>query len=603
MKIKNLFLVSVLCLFGAEVVAQENLSLGTNSFNGAAKFTTAIGTNAGQYNNLDPNPSLTFSYGANNTYLGYNAGKGTSAPQNTSFSNTFVGYNSGTIISTGQLNTFIGSESGTNCTNCSANVFIGRLAGRGGIDNSSLEAPSNNVIIGNEAGLTIGKSGNVYIGAFAGKGSGTVATSGRLNTYLGFECGKDMVSGEYNTFIGRVNLPTSVSANLNLTPGSNSNNTIILGDGYTNQRLYIHSNGFAGIGLGNNVIPKSMLEIKGFSSGAQLTPSPSGLRLTNLPNTAASTTNLTNKVLSVNATGDVILVDDKQATNGVVGVTSTCAVVNFVPKSADTTGNLTCSQIFDNGTSVGIGYSTASIATTAFSDATLPGTWTAPGTTPASPGVTYKLAVNGVTKASAFYSTSDKRFKKDIKPIENALKTIEAIEGKTYLWNKEANKEMNFDNGDHSGFIAQDLEKVLPHLVASGQDGSKAVNYIELMPYLVEAIKEQQTQINELKAQISNNFKTQNQDLLQFENTKIISVSPNPSSDVILVSLNIEKAVTTANLQVHDLNGTLLSSLNLKERDTNIIKSLQKDNFGKGIYIVSLIVNGKSIDTKKIIFN
>lgn len=131
-----------------------------------------------------------------------------------------------------------------------------------------------------------------------------------------------------------------------------------------------------------------------------------------------------------------------------------------------------------------------------------------------------------------------------------------------------------------------------------------------MIPYLVESIKEQQIQIKEQQAQItelkntiSDNFKSQNDDVIKLENTKIINVSPNPSSDVITVSLNIEKSVQNAKLQVYDLNGTLLSSLNVNERENNVTKTLQKDNFGKGIYIVSLVINGKSIDTKRIIFN
>lgn len=216
---------------------------------------------------------------------------------------------------------------------------------------------------------------------------------------------------------------------------------------------------------------------------------------------------------------------------------------------------------------------------------------------------TERLEVNGNAKAIAFISISDKKFKKNIKSLENSLETIEALNGKSYQWNIEEFKEKKFDSRNHSGFIAQDLEKVLPHLVYTTENQEKAVNYIELIPYLVEAIKEQQLQINELKSQLSENFKSKNQDLIELENTKIINVSPNPSNNIISISLSIDKNIKSASLQVNDLNGKLLSNLNIKERDTNITKSLQKDNFGQGTYIVTLIINGKSIDTKKIIFN
>jgi hypothetical protein len=427
-----------------------------------------------------------------------------------------------------------------------------------------------------------------------------VPTTGRGNTFLGYFCGSNMVSGSYNTFIGKVILPSTDSTPT--SPGRNTNNTIILADSQAptfydsgNQRLYIHSNGFTGIGLGNNIIPKSMLEIKGFSSGYQQTPSPSGLRLTNLPNSNFNTltADATPKVLSVNANGDVILVDDKQAINPAGTLSTTCNAANFITKSVGTTGNLTCSQIFDNGTSVGIGSTGPFNYNSATNNGQIGGAFN---------GV-LTLDINGATKGIGFYATSDKKFKKDIKSIESALDKIMSLEGKTYNWRKDEFKDKNFTSELQYGLLAQDVQKVIPSLVIESENGDLAMNYTGLIPVLIEALKEQQAQISELKQQLTDNFKAQNQDLLQFSNTKIISVSPNPSNDIITVSVNIEKEVQSAALQVHDINGNVLSNLNLKERANNVTKTLQKDNFGKGIYIVSLVINGKSIDSKKIVFN
>ena len=100
------------------------------------------------------------------------------------------------------------------------------------------------------------------------------------------------------------------------------------------------------------------------------------------------------------------------------------------------------------------------------------------------------------------------------------------------------------------------------------------MNHTGLIPVLIEALKEQQLQIEELKSQLSDNFKKQNHDLIALENTKIISVSPNPSNDIIAVSINIDKSVTQAKLMVYDLKGAVLSSLNIHERDNNITKTL-----------------------------
>ena len=168
---------------------------------------------------------------------------------------------------------------------------------------------------------------------------------------------------------------------------------------------------------------------------------------------------------------------------------------------------------------------------------------------------------------------------------------------------------MNFDDGDHSGLIAQDVEEILPHIVYTVNDdekdtkGKKAVNYIELIPYLIEAIKNQQEQISILQNQLNGTIQITNGNLLKFNKTKIISVTPNPSSTNVIVTLNIDEFVEDAKLIIYDLNGKIMSSLTIKERKNDISKTILKDNFGNGTYIVSLSINNKIIDTKKIIFN
>mgnify|MGYP000022189405 FL=1 len=143
----------------------------------------------------------------------------------------------------------------------------------------------------------------------------------------------------------------------------------------------------------------------------------------------------------------------------------------------------------------------------------------------------------------------------------------------------------------------------MPSIVHTDDLGRKSVNYSAIIPVLIEALKQQQDQITALQDQINTNFQRQNNELISLKNTKIISVSPNPSSDVISVSMNIESEVTEAKLVVYDLKGSVINSLTIKDRGFDISKSFQKDNFGTGTYIVTLVVNGKSIDSKKFIFN
>ena len=94
----------------------------------------------------------------------------------------------------------------------------------------------------------------------------------------------------------------------------------------------------------------------------------------------------------------------------------------------------------------------------------------------------------------AFYS-SDKRLKDNITPITNPISKIMKINGYTFDWNKKQDTY----NGHDVGVIAQEVEKVLPEVVETRENGYKAVKYDKMVPLLIEAIKDQQKQINELK--------------------------------------------------------------------------------------------------------
>ncbi|MEO8234787.1 MAG: hypothetical protein ABI549_05180 [Flavobacterium sp.] len=298
-------------------------ALHSNLANGGG-FNSAFGTYA-----LASNTS-----GAGNTAIGYQSNtKAIIGNQNTA-----LGYQS-LFNSLSSYNTAIGFRTLYSNTNGTGNTAVGINAMRDGITGS------NNTAIGDSALLKATGNGNVGIGAgnlldtgnyniLIGNESAKILSTGTRNTFVGFYSGGDSVSsiansffgpssgkgittGSYNTFLGSVVVPSATAATAT-SAGNDTSRTIILADGDSSQRLYIHSNGFTGIGLGNNVIPKNTLEIKALAGS----PSVSGLRLVGLPNTSASITNATNKVLSVNATGDVILVDDKQGGTGSGGVTS-----------------------------------------------------------------------------------------------------------------------------------------------------------------------------------------------------------------------------------------------------------------------------------------
>jgi hypothetical protein len=105
-------------------------------------------------------------------------------------------------------------------------------------------------------------------------------------------------------------------------------------------------------------------------------------------------------------------------------------------------------------------------------------------------------------------STSDIRYKKNIEAIDGALDKVKSLKGVTFDWDNDAftadesTKKPNF-TARATGVIAQDVEKVLPEAVCENEDGMKNVAYGNMVGLLIEAIKEQQAQIDELKAQLN----------------------------------------------------------------------------------------------------
>jgi len=103
----------------------------------------------------------------------------------------------------------------------------------------------------------------------------------------------------------------------------------------------------------------------------------------------------------------------------------------------------------------------------------------------------------------AYGSPSDVSLKQNIKPIEDALEKVLELEGVSFDWIEET--EVNSLTGikEDLGFIAQQVQKVIPKLVRENSNGKLSLRDKGITPYLVEAIKEQQKQIEELKTLIN----------------------------------------------------------------------------------------------------
>ncbi len=117
---------------------------------------------------------------------------------------------------------------------------------------------------------------------------------------------------------------------------------------------------------------------------------------------------------------------------------------------------------------------------------------------------TVRLQVTGDIIANSIAGSSDARFKTNIEPIINPLQKVLALRGVNFKWNTTAFPQRMFSDKRTLGFIAQEVEKVLPEIVQTEntEEGYKSVQYDKVVALLVEAMKEQQRQINQLKREV-----------------------------------------------------------------------------------------------------
>jgi hypothetical protein len=108
-----------------------------------------------------------------------------------------------------------------------------------------------------------------------------------------------------------------------------------------------------------------------------------------------------------------------------------------------------------------------------------------------------------VTYTGSLTHTSDARFKENIATLDGALESVLRLRGVTFDWRRDRFPAQHFPAARGIGFIAQEVETVFPSLVSTGGDGFKGVDYAEMTPILVEAIKAQQRRIDDQQQQIA----------------------------------------------------------------------------------------------------
>lgn len=146
-----------------------------------------------------------------------------------------------------------------------------------------------------------------------------------------------------------------------------------------------------------------------------------------------------------------------------------------------------------------------------------------------------KIDLNGNTGdiniAGTLNQNSDRRLKKDIMKLSNALSNITKLQGVSYYW-----KSDKLNAKPQIGLIAQEVEKVYPEFVATKDDGYKALNYSQIVAVLIEATKELNAKVEKLES----------------ENTRLraeLSSSSENSTQIAQMQQQVEALVKLVGLQ------------------------------------------------------
>jgi hypothetical protein len=276
-------------------------------------------------------------------------------------------------------------------------------------------------------------------------------------------------------FTGSVQISGSITT-IGTSTATSFNGVINATNGVISGSSQLTANLPAGTVSGSSQVIGILSSLNTYTGSNDTTNTSQNTSITNLNTTTASlntsVSNLNTATSSYETKGRSIVSGSSQITfSGISSLPTLVSGSSQITLSA-TTGGTTASNVQFN--SLGIGM--AASATTGRIDAT-----------------------NDIVA----FSSSDIRFKENIVPIQNALDKIRKISGNTYDW-KEENKIEHGYEGNDVGVIAQEIEAVLPQLVQTRENGYKAVKYDKLVALLIEGIKEQQLQIEQLRIDLNN---------------------------------------------------------------------------------------------------
>lgn len=260
----------------------------------------------------------------------------------------------------------------------------------------------------------------------------------------------------------------------------------------------------------------------------------------------------------------------------------------------------------------------------------------------------YVTGDGNVYSKGSLLTASDESYKENINSLNNSLSTIRQMRGVSYKLKEQAEETATVSafqsdvsssrdtlsaqspvpveivntikaekKRKKAGFIAQELEEIFPEAVYTLPNGKKAIAYSEIIPLLVEAIKEQQNEIDKQQNEIDELRQSKivqtrsaigavdeqsdvNSLLDEKLKAKLYSNIPNPFKEQTTISFFIPETCSRASIHIYNLQGKQIKQLSIESRGNGSV-TINGYELTPGMYMYSLIVDGKEVDTKKMI--
>ncbi|MGQ0827817.1 MAG: tail fiber domain-containing protein [Bacteroidota bacterium] len=696
---RNVFVGHFAGINNVNISAEDNVFVGFNAGNAnlSGDRNTFVGSRAGQvitngrFNTfIGADAGLSFTNGSSNTFVGEHSGfrqvsgnnnsyfgshSGQAANNGVGNNNTFLGMNSGPAVVNADDNTFTGAFSGNACSNGDKNCMYGVQAG--GFTNNG----SSNVFMGYRAGFfNRGGDSCTYLGREAGVPNGAVFNNIRNSSAIGVNA---TVRANNKIILGnnRVNVGIGLS-NDNIQNGPQNKLEIDAGlNGFNpsaNGTVGVSGLRFRDLHFGNLTVPNPGTGVLSVDANGDVIYVPGG-------GTALGGICGTNPPALTNdweiPLGIFNYVFSGQGTVGTnVGVGTNCAPGaklhsrqsnNSFPINRAIWGennNNTVNAfnvgvegdafIGNLGNSIGVlglgasnggnaygGYFVASgsgITYGIYASAPF-----GPGQTPGGPPVGNSFAGyfdGDVVRTGTDNFTSDGTLKQNIDTISNISNVLSQLKPRTFFYDTLAHTNINLSAKRQYGFIAQDVETILPELVGSAVHPAKfdslgniitpaltykTLNYQAFIALMMKGMQEQQSKIDSLNdavAQLSsavnscclNGIKATNNINNNSNNNQLNSINvsdvkltdaqsivleqnvPNPFAEQTTISYSLPDNTGKAQLLFYNASGKLIQSVDLSQKGQGQLNVFAND-LSNGVYTYTLVVDGNIIESKKML--